>query len=227
MKDQFQLEATQRTDIGKGASRRLRRLQDQVPCIVYGGEKEPASIMIEHRHIAKAIKNEAFFSHLIQLQIDGNPEKVLIKALQRHPFKQRVLHVDFQRVSAKDILHRHVPLHFINESKAPGLKAGGIVTHNLKDIEITCAAEHLPEYIEVDLSGLELDHSLHLSALVLPPHVKLAITVVKGDEHDQTVASITTPRVAVEEETPVEQAEVSEETPKAESAEAKKSDENA
>lgn len=205
MQNQFQLEAKQRTNVGKGASRRLRRLQDHVPGIVYGGEKEPMSIMIEHRHIIKAIQNEAFFSHIIQLKIDNQEEKVLIKALQRHPYKARVLHFDFQRVTGKEILHRHVPLHFLNEKLSPGIQQGGVATHHMKDVQVTCSAANLPEFIEIDLARLDLNHAIHLSDLVLPTHVKLTTAVIKDEEHDQAIVTVALPRVVTEEEPTTEE----------------------
>jgi large subunit ribosomal protein L25 len=223
MQNQFQLAAKQRTDVGKGASRRLRRQEDYVPGIIYGGEKDPMSIMIEHRHIIKAIQNEAFFSHIIQLKIDEQDETVLIKALQRHVYKRRVLHVDFQRVTGKEILHRHVPLHFLNAEICPGVKQGGVVTHNMKDVEITCSAANLPEFIVVDLANLELHHAIHLSELVLPANVKLTTAVAKDDEHDQAVVTVALPRVVVEEE-PVTAADEVTEGEKGKADEDKKDD---
>ncbi|ROR34807.1 50S ribosomal protein L25/general stress protein Ctc [Inmirania thermothiophila] len=172
MKDVFTLEAELRSDKGKGASRRLRRAH-KVPGIVYGGHAEPTPIAVDHRELAKHLEHESFYSHVIELRIGERTERVVLKDLQRHPAKPLVLHVDFQRVVAGETIRVHVPLHFVNESQAPGVRAGGIVSHHLAEVEVECTPENLPEFIEVDLSGLELGGLIHLSELELPPGVEL------------------------------------------------------
>ncbi|MAZ40056.1 MAG: 50S ribosomal protein L25/general stress protein Ctc [Legionellales bacterium] len=200
----FDLYAKTRTDIGKGASRRLRRTEDAVPAVVYGGEKEAQTISLEHREVLKAIKHEAFFSHILTLHIDEKPQKVVIKDMHRHPYKPIVMHIDFQRVSNKQKLHMHAPIHFINEDIAPGVKAGGIVEHSMKEIEISCLPADLPEYIEVDIATLELDESIHLSQIKAPKGVEF-LAITHGE--DPSLAAIHMPKAPSEpevEETDVE-----------------------
>lgn len=195
----FEIPAQSRSVKGKGASRRLRRTEDSVPGIVYGADKEAQPITVDHNYLIKALEHEAFYSHILTLKLDGKSEKVVLKDLQRHPFKPRVLHLDLLRVSAKDPLVMRVPLHFMGEDAAPGVTAGGTVSHLLNDVEVKCLPANLPEYIEVDLSKLELDETLHLSHLKLPKGVEL-VALLHDD--DRSVASIHLPRVAaVEEET--------------------------
>lgn len=198
MTDIFELNAEKRADIGKGASRRLRRLQDKIPGILYGGEREPIAITLEHKQVLKALENEAFYSHILTIKVDGKAEKAVLKDVQRHAFKPKVTHMDFQRVSAKSKLHMNVPLHFINEDIAPGVKiGGGIVNHLLTDVEVVCLPSDLPEYIEVDLAGLQLNQAVHLSDLKLSKGVEL---VALNHDHDLSVANIQLPRAAVAEE---------------------------
>lgn len=195
MATEFELHAELRSDVGKGASRRLRRLEDKIPAIIYGGDKAPSNITLLHKDIKKSLENDAFYSHILTIHVDGKKEKALIKDLQRHPYKPRIMHADFQRVSGKDILQRSVHLHFINEDIAVGVKKGGIVAHQIKDIEITCAATNLPEHIDVDLGNLDLDQTIHLSDIILPEGVNLT-----HPEHDHAVATISLPRGAIEDE---------------------------
>lgn len=198
----FELEAETRTDEGKGASRRLRRLEDKIPAIVYGGKKQPLNIKIAHNKILHAIENEAFFSHILTLKIDGKDEKVVIKDLQRHHYKPHILHADFQRISAKQIITMNVPLHFINEDKCPGVKKGGLITHHMIDVEVKCPADKLPEFIEVDLSTTEIEQAIHLSDLKLPADVKLTAFAHGDKDHDITIASVHKQKgAATEEET--------------------------
>ena len=193
------LEAESRTDKGKGASRRLRREEKKIPAIVYGGDKDPAPLLLQQNIVLKALEDEAVFSSVFGLKVGGKQEKVILKDIQRHPYKPIVLHMDFQRVSGKDVLVRMVPLHFINEEKAPGVKDGGIVTHSANQIEIKCQAKDLPEFIEVDIAQLEMDGVLHLTDLTLPKGVEFAHDPSEGD-HDQAVVSIHEPRVEPEPE---------------------------
>ena len=154
-KHEFVLNAQSRTDAGKGASRRLRR-SNGVPAIIYGGDKAPASISLVHDDIMHATESEAFFTSILTLNVDGTGESVIIKDLQRHPAKPRILHADFQRVSADQELHVKVPLHFLNEATAIGVKQGGGQVHHLiTDLEVSCLPRNLPEYIEVDISVLK------------------------------------------------------------------------
>lgn len=173
-KHEFVLDAKTRANVGKGASRRLRKQEDAVPAIVYGGDKTPANVCVSHDKLQHAVANEAFFSSLITLKIDGTAELVVIKDLQRHPARPRLLHADFQRVQADHALHVKVPLHFINEDVAPGVKlGGGLVNHVMTEVDVQCLAKNLPEFIEVDLSHMNAGETLHLNQLKLPKGVKL------------------------------------------------------
>lgn len=186
-----------RMDQGKGASRRLRRNEDKVPAILYGGGETPQSLMIEHRFIIKALENEAFYSSILKLHIDGKEQLAVLKALQRHPFKPRIIHLDFQRITGKEKITMHIPLHFDGEDVAPGVKAGGIIQHILTDIEVRCLPKDLPEFIRIDLSQLGLDQTIHLNELNLPKGVEVIAHDPQG-----VVVSIHLPRVAaIEEET--------------------------
>lgn len=169
----FNLSASKREDMGKGASRRLRRLNNQVPAIIYGGSKAPQPITLNHNELLKAISHEAFYSHILTLDVDGQSEQVVLKDLQRVHAKRGIMHMDFQRVSGKDKISMRVPLHFINEENCPGAKAGGIITHLIIDLEIRCPANKLPEFIEIDMANLELDQSIHLSDITLPEGVEI------------------------------------------------------
>lgn len=194
MSNAFELNATARTDLGKGASRRLRRLADMVPAIIYGEGKAPASISIPHKDIQKALSNEAFFSHIITLSVDGKSEQVVIKALQRHPAKPRIMHADFQRVSADHAIVVAVPLHFINEDKCKGVKlGGGSIIKNLNELQISCLPKDLPEFIAVDLTDLGVGESLHISQIVLPAGVT-SVDLAHGHDADNAVVTVLAPR---------------------------------
>jgi len=200
----FNLDAIVRTDLGKGASRRLRHAK-LVPAIIYGGDKEPLSIAIEHRHVMKAQESEEFYAKLLTLTVDGEAVEVVLKDMQRHPAKPTVMHMDFMRVDANHKLHKTVPLHFVNEDKNTALKAGGVLTHLSNDVDITCLPADLPAFIEVDVIDLEVGQSIHISDLKLPAGVK-SVELAKGDDHDQALANIHTPRGASEDEDEAEEA---------------------
>lgn len=196
----FEIEASLRGDVGKGASRRLRR-SEKVPAVVYGGGKPAASLAMEHKTIAKALQNEAFYSHILTLKTDSDSERVILKAVQRHPFKPRIMHVDFQRVRADEKLQMHVPLHFVGGDEAPGSKEGGVISHIAADVIVSCLPANLPEFISVDISAMTLNQILHLSDLVLPAGVEL-VDLTHGS--DKPVVSIHVPRVEEEPEEPAE-----------------------
>lgn len=206
----IKLNASVRSDEGKGASRRLRRLEGRVPGIVYGGKAEPQSISVLQKDLFKALENEAFFSSVLSLDIDGKKDTVILRDLQRHPAKPILLHVDFQRVSADTKVHVKVPLHFLNEETCKGVKAGGIVSHTMTELEISAPASKLPEFIEVDLAGLEMDGILHISDLKLPAGVE-SVELSHGADHDQVVASVHKPRGAIEAEAEAAEGESGEE----------------
>ena len=193
----FQMSAEPRTDLGKGASRRLRRA-GKVPGILYGGKQEPTGVTFEHKDLVKSLENEAFYSHILTVNLGGKAERAVLKDLQRHPFKPIIMHLDLQRVTDTDKIRVHVPLHFKGEDVAPGVKlASGIFNHLMKHVDVTCLAKDLPEFIEVDVSSLNVGESVHLSDLKLPSGVAIP-GLVAGSEHDLPVVSIVLPRAAVE-----------------------------
>jgi len=195
----IKLNANVRSDEGKGASRRLRRLEGRVPGIIYGGKAEPQSISLLQKDLFKALESEAFFSSVLTVDVDGKGEKVILRDLQRHPAKEMLLHIDFQRVSADTKVHIKAPLHFLNEESCKGVKAGGIVSHTLTELEISAPASKLPEFIEVDLADLEMDGVLHISDIKLPAGVE-SVDLSHGEDHDLVVASVHKPRGAIEAE---------------------------
>jgi large subunit ribosomal protein L25 len=199
----FELTAEVRDDMGKGASRRLRRLADQIPAILYGGDKPPQPLSFIRKDLEHALENEAFYSHVLTLHVGKGKEKAILKDLQRHPAKDRVMHADFLRVSDDVAIKINVPLHFINEESAPGVKLeGGVVQHAVNEIEITCLPGDMPEFIEVDLGELNVGDNVHLTDLKLPKGVESTV-LGHGDDQDLMIASIMAP-VKVEEEEPVE-----------------------
>jgi large subunit ribosomal protein L25 len=192
-KEDFQLSVQIRQDMGKGASRRLRR-EALIPAIVYGGEKVPQNITISNRVLAKHLKDETFYSQIISLNIVGEIQDVILKDLQRHPARSDVLHADFLRVSKNQKLTMRIPLHFINEVSSTGVKLqGGMVSHNMSELEISCLPADLPEYIEVDLAEMELGQILHISDLQLPPGVE-PVNLAHGEDYDLPVVAINKPR---------------------------------
>ncbi len=193
------LEAEQRTMQGKGASRRLRRLEGKVPAIIYGGSKEPVLLNLLHNKVIKALENEAIYSSMITIKVDTKKEQVVLKDIQRHPYKPEIVHMDFQRVSADDVLVRMVPLHFINDEKSPGHQAGGVVNHFMNQLEITCKAKDLPEFIEIDLINLCMDDVLHLSNIKLPKNISLTVDISDKD-HDLPVVGVHISKSALAEE---------------------------
>ncbi|MCI8209725.1 50S ribosomal protein L25 [Pseudomonas sp. S25] len=187
----FTLNAELRSDLGKGASRRLRRLASLVPAVVYGGDKAPESISLLAKEVAKLLENEASYSHIIALTVDGKKQNVIIKALQRHPAKGHVMHADFVRVVAGQKLTAIVPVHFIGE-EAP-VKKGGEVSHVTSELEVSCLPKDLPEFIEVDVSALEIGSIVHLSDVKAPKGVEF-VALAHGT--DLAIANVHAPRVA-------------------------------
>ena len=195
MSSDFVIDAEPRDDMGKGASRRLRR-EGRVPAIVYGAGKEPVSVSVEHRKLDQSLEHEAFFSQVLTLKVNGKgDEKVVLKDLQRHPSKPFITHMDLMRISEKETLRKQIPLHFINEEGCPGVKAGGIPTHNITEVEVSCLPKDLPEYIEVDLANIDVNESVHLSDLKVPAGVEL-VELAHGEDHDLPVVAIHMPRGA-------------------------------
>ncbi|HEX7813353.1 MAG TPA: 50S ribosomal protein L25/general stress protein Ctc, partial [Burkholderiales bacterium] len=168
----MEVNAMPRSLQGTGASRRLRG-QAKVPGILYGGDKPAQNIELDHNSLFHQLKQEAFHASILSMNLDGKKDRVLLRDVQMHPWKQMILHVDFQRVSANKKIHMKVPLHFINAELAPGVKTGGgIVSHVMNEIDITCLPDALPEFIEVDLQTLELGSSVHLADLKIPEGVE-------------------------------------------------------
>ncbi len=192
----IEFNAQKRTLQGTGASRRLRRA-GRVPGVVYGGEQPAEAIDFDHNEIFHKLKQETFHASVLTMVIDGGRQNVLLRDVQMHPFKRQVMHLDFQRVDASHKIHTKVPLHFINADIAPGVKLqGGIVSHVLTELEVSCLPDDLPEYIEVDLKDVAAGHSLHLSAVAMPKGVEPLLH--KGE--DPVVAAITIPRGAAADE---------------------------
>lgn len=186
MATQHEIKATVRADAGKGASRRLRRT-GQVPAVVYGGHAEPTSIEILHNTVWLASAHEWFYSSIIDLNVDGQVQKVILRDMQRHPVKPVIMHMDFLRVSADEALRVRVPLHFLNQDTSPAGKSGGVViTHEVNEVEVSCLPANLPEYIELDLSGLKAGDTVHLSDIKLPAGVEIP-ELKLGKEHDVAV----------------------------------------
>lgn len=185
----YVLDAEVRTDLGKGASRRLRH-QDKVPAIIYGGEKEPVSITLDHAKLLKSQSFESFYSHILTVNVGKEKIQAIVKDMQRHPFKPKIMHVDFQRVEAGHELHTTIPLHFLNE-EIP-VKKGGVVVHGANEVEVTVLPKDLPEFIEVDLTNVEIGQTIHLSDLVAPKGVTFT-QLTKGEGHDLAVVSVNKP----------------------------------
>ena len=194
----FELTAESRNDMGKGASRRLRR-DGKVPAILYGGDGEPKMLSLVHNELVRRLEDEAFYSHILAVNIDGKTEQAVLRDLQRHPAKPMIMHVDLQRVKAGEKLRMQVPLHFVGADVAPGVKtAGGLFIHELNEVEVECLPKDLPEFIEVDLSNCELNHSIHMSELKLGAGVEL-VELAHG--HDLPVGGVHATRGTVAEGT--------------------------
>jgi large subunit ribosomal protein L25 len=190
------INARKREAQGTGASRRLRRL-GRVPGIVYGGDKDAITIELDHKDLYQNLRNEKFHASILTLALDGAKEQVLLRAVNMHPFKAQVQHIDFQRVSADKKIHMKVPLHFVNAEKSPGVKEqGGVVNHVLNELDIVCFPADLPEYIEIDLGNLAVGHSLHIRDVPLPKGVELTLS----KDENPVVATVVVPAQITEEE---------------------------
>jgi large subunit ribosomal protein L25 len=186
MATEHNIQATGRNVEGKGASRRLRRAAS-IPAIIYGGKAAPQAIQLDHEKVWLASQHEWFYSSILSLDVDGKVEQVLLRDMQRHPFKQIIMHLDFQRVSANEALRAKVPLHFLNEDSSPaGKTAGVLVLHELNEVEVSCLPKDLPEFIELDLGKLAVGDIIHLSEISLPKGVELPALKL-GKEHDVAV----------------------------------------
>lgn len=197
--NQFEISAEARERKGKGASRRLRRT-GYVPAILYGAGKDPVTLQLEQNDVHKHTELEAFYSHILTLKMPSGAERVVLKDMQRHPFKAQVMHMDFLRINENEKLTMRVPLHFINEDTCVGVKTGGgVISHLITELEILCLPRDLPEYIEVDVGALDLGDAIHLGEITVPEGVEVAALVQGGDE-GQSVVSVQIPRAIVEPE---------------------------
>ena len=194
MSDEFELKAEVREDLGKGASRRLRRLADHVPAIIYGGDKDPQPLTLIRKDLEKALENEAFYSHVLTINVGKDKQKAILKDLQRHPARESVMHADFLRVDENRAIKVHVPIHFINEEKCVGVKiGGGSIRKTLNEIEVSCLPSALPEYIEVDMLEVKVGTTVHLSDITLPEGVS-SVALSHGEDSDLSVAQVVAPR---------------------------------
>ena len=200
MAEQCVLEAETRVGRGKSAARRLRNEANKVPGVVYGGGRDSVPFEVELRLLAKAMEQQAFFSQIIQLRIDGESEQAVLRDMQRHPATEKVLHIDFMRVRADRLIQMSVPLRFLNEDNCIGVRQrSGNISHNLIEVEITCLPANLPASLDVDVENLDLGQALHLSDLELPEGVSI-VALSAAEAHDTPVVSIQAPRGGLEEE---------------------------
>ena len=206
MADNFDLIAEFREDQGKGASRRLRH-KGKVPAIIYGAGRPPRSLMFDQNKVLKRLENESFYSSILNIKVGEKSQPAILKDLQRHPAKHIIMHMDFQRIVEDEEIKMNVPLHFLGEEVSPGVKEGGSISKLINDVEISCLPKNLPEYLEVDVSKLELDEMLHLSDIKLPEGVEI-IGLVAGNENDQGIVSVQIMKAApIEEDVPVDSEE--------------------
>jgi large subunit ribosomal protein L25 len=190
MKTSFELVAEFRETQGKGASRRLRH-EGKVPAILYGGHSDARALTLSHQKLALLLDNERFYSTILSLKVGNETQAAILKDVQRHPYKNAIVHIDFQRVEENQKIRISIPLHFKGESVSPGVKSqGGLVSHMRTEVEVTCLPKDLPEFVEVDLSGLSLNESIHLSQLKIPDGVQL----VDLAKEDAAVVAIHSPR---------------------------------
>lgn len=215
MSNEFLLNAEMRTSAtGRGGSRRLRHAE-KVPAIMYGAGHEPMLLEITHKELVRKLENDAFYSHILTLKIGNKEHKAVLRDLQRHPARNKLIHADFQSVSDTQRITMHVPLHFIGAELSPGVKTqGGVVSHLMNSVEVRCLAKDLPEFIPADMSGLNLHQSIHLSDLKVPPGVQI-LALIQGADHDLPVASVHAPQAIVEEAAPVAAATAEGATPAA------------
>lgn len=200
MSDTIIIEAEIRTDLGKGSSRRLRRLESRVPAILYGAGVDPVALTLSLKDLTKSLESEAFYSQILTLQVDNKQQKAVLKDLQRHPAKETVMHADFMRVRDDVMINVRVPLHFTNEDECHGVKMeGGVISHAINELEIQCLPADLPEYIEFDMGPVVSGQIIHISDLKLPEGVE-SVALAHGEDHDLPVASVQQPRGAAEDD---------------------------
>jgi large subunit ribosomal protein L25 len=199
MAEQFDLIAEIRADQGKGASRRLRR-DGKVPAIIYGAGRAPRALVFDHNKVIRQLENESFYSSILNVKVGGKSQAAIVKDIQRHPSKPRIMHIDLQRIVEDEKIRMNVPIHYLNTDTAVGVKTGGgSVSQLITDVEISCYPRDLPEYFEVDIEKLELNEMLHLSDITLPEGVEIP-ELAQGPEHDHAIVSIHVIKVAAVEE---------------------------
>ena len=196
MSESFEIQAEVRADVGKGASRRLRRLENKIPGIIYGGQKEARSITLIRKDLEKMLEDKAFYTALLNIRIDGETETAILKDIQYHPAKGFPAHVDLMRVEANKAIKVHIPLLFLNEEQCHGVKmGGGMIQHQVTDIEVLCLPKDIPESIEVDMLNVEVGRIVHLSDLPLPPGVS-STTLALGEGHNLAIAVVNSPKAS-------------------------------
>ncbi len=199
MSQNIEIHAELREDVGKGASRRLRRSAEHVPAIIYGGETAPEKLTLSTHELTKAMQAEAFFSQILDVIVKGKTQQAVLRDLQRNPANDRVLHIDFMRISANKPIQVSVPFHFVDEDQCIGVReGGGVINHPMTEVEISCLPADLPEYLEVFMAQLELNQAVHLTDVAVPPGVTI-VALSHSDDYDSVVASVAVPRVIEEE----------------------------
>lgn len=198
MAERLSIEVSKRTQQGRAAMRQLRHQKDWAPGVVYGAGKDQVWVASDHDPLYRFLAKEATHSQVIDLVIDGKSEPVVVKEVQYHPVAAKIIHVDWLRINAKEKLTLKVPLHFVGEDVCPGIKAGGVAQHAIKELEVQCLPANLPEYLEVDLSQLEMDQSIHCSELKLPKGVELSCLIAETP-HDEVIVAVHQPKVVAEE----------------------------
>ena len=194
MAGSYVFDAEVRENLGRGPARRLR-CDGKIPAVLYGGGEAPVGLTLDHNKVVKALEDDATYSHILTLRFGGKEETAILKDMQRHPSRPIILHMDFQRVSESQKIRVHVPIHFLNQEISVGAKKGGVITHAMVDIEVTCLPARLPEFIAVDLAKVDVGQSVHLTDIKLPPGVEI-VELLHGPGHDQVVAAIQPGRVS-------------------------------
>ena len=201
MADSIVINAERRKLMGKAASRRLRKKEDKVPGILYGGSDDPIPLVVHYKALLKALQDESFFSQILEVSLGKKTQQAVVRDLQRNPASEKVTHIDFLRVQADREINVAIPLRFLNEEECPGVKVdGGSVTHNLTEIEVSCLPANLPEFLEIDMADLEIGDSIKLSDLTVPKDVVIVALASADEDRDVQVASVIAPRLETEEE---------------------------
>lgn len=198
MSSVFEFDAVNRANAGTSSAKAVRR-NGSIPAVIYGGASGPELIELNHNEVAKKLANEAVYSHVLQVNVAGKVQNAILKDMQRHPAKDTIIHMDFMRISMNEKIKVHVPLHFINEDISLGVKAGGVVTHSMVEVEVSCLPGDLPEYIAVDLEAVDIGGSVHLAEIVVPEGVEI-LALTHGEDRNLPVAQIVKTRIAASED---------------------------